>query len=219
MRLKLTLFIFIITNMLVFSLEKPFSNEHSELINQFSKLNHVENVLQIGISEYTGSLAKKYDSVVVYGIRINKEQEERFNKFVKKFSHIDNLHPKNLLIPVKAVRAHNLALQGVNPNYDPLFSKSLNKIKSNYIGIRMFDLALISADNNIKGDLVNMLFNCVDIIVATDTKLNAVKYGWIRVKKPENYTRFHFSLGTGLTFWVNNSQSNAIQLLKKMTRG
>lgn len=68
-----------------------------------------------------------------------------------------------------------------------------------------FDLAFVDYGIHMRADIVNMLFNKVNIICAHDTNVSPEMYGWDRIITPENYSRvIYHQEYLGTTFWVRN---------------
>jgi hypothetical protein len=68
-----------------------------------------------------------------------------------------------------------------------------------------FDLAFVDYGIHLRADMVNMLFNKINIIAAHDTNVSPDIYGGNRIVIPLNYTKIVFNeeyLGT--TFWIKN---------------
>lgn len=90
---------------------------------------------------------------------------------------------------------------------DPSFLLDLNKFVNQQIAENAIDVAFVDAGICIRGDLVQILFGKVPVIVAHDIgrsdrrKLNEV-YGYGRLDVPKDYVEIYIPFGMGTAFWV-----------------
>lgn len=80
------------------------------------------------------------------------------------------------------------------------------------------DLAFVDPGIHNRGDIVNCLFDLVDIIVAHDTNHPGNIYGWNKVYTPSNYQKIVFTSGQGTTFWVKKTRLDVIYALTQKTQ-
>lgn len=96
---------------------------------------------------------------------------------------------------------------------DPSFLDDLNRFVESLMADNEIDVAFVDAGVCIRGDLVQVLFDKVPVIVAHDIAnkntrhLNDV-YGYGRIVIPENYVEIHVPFGMGTAFWVKNDEEN-----------
>jgi hypothetical protein len=68
-----------------------------------------------------------------------------------------------------------------------------------------YDVAFVDYGIHMRADMVNLLFNKVDIICAHDTGVSPKIYGWDKISPPNNYKRQQFkSEYLGTTFWIKD---------------
>lgn len=90
---------------------------------------------------------------------------------------------------------------------DPSYLADLNRFVDGLVAKNNIDLAFVDAGVCIRGDLVQVLFNKVPIIVAHDIRCKKTRhiddvYGYDRVQIPANYVEIHVPFGMGTAFWV-----------------
>ncbi len=99
-------------------------------------------------------------------------------------------------------------------NYALIDGSYLNELKefiTNFAKSNKIDVAVVNTTAFIRGDLVQLLFDKVPIILAHNTyarKLGKKEdvYGYSRVKTPDNYEEIYLSEGSGSTIWINKSE-------------
>ncbi|MDH5298166.1 MAG: hypothetical protein OEV91_04035 [Desulfobulbaceae bacterium] len=80
-----------------------------------------------------------------------------------------------------------------------------------------FDLAFVDCGIHTRGDIVNLLFDKVDIIAAHDFNDSPEVYGWDIIKVPSNYKMVRFSKGQGTVFLVKENHWQAIASLRNVS--
>ena len=90
---------------------------------------------------------------------------------------------------------------------DPSFLDDLHNFVTQQVVENEIDVAFVDAGVCIRGDLVQVLFNKVPIIVAHDVARKEIRhlddvYGYGRVVVPENYIEIYIPFGMGTAFWV-----------------
>lgn len=82
------------------------------------------------------------------------------------------------------------------------YLKDILKISMEY---GPYDMAFVDYGIHMRADMVNLLFNQVDIICAHDTGVSPEMYGWNRILPPNNYKKQKFkSEYLGTTFWIRD---------------
>lgn len=90
---------------------------------------------------------------------------------------------------------------------DASFLDDLRQFVNQQVAVKDVDMAFVDAGVCIRGDLVQVLFNRVPIIVAHDIAPKATRhlddvYGYGRLVIPDNYEEIHVPFGMGTAFWV-----------------
>ena len=94
---------------------------------------------------------------------------------------------------------------------DPSFLDDLDHFIALQATLEPLDVAFVDAGVCIRGDLVQLLFNKVPIIVAHDVAPKSRRhlqdvYGYGRVRHPENYVEIFVPFGMGTAFWIKNEE-------------
>lgn len=104
---------------------------------------------------------------------------------------------------------------------DPTFLDDLNNFISQQVATNQIDVAFVDAGVCIRGDLVQLLFDKVPVIIAHDVGSKEIRklddvYGYGRIIMPENYIEIYVPFGMGTAFWVKNEAKyfDLIQELK-----
>jgi hypothetical protein len=105
---------------------------------------------------------------------------------------------------------------------DPSFLKDLSSFVAEQTKSNRVDVAFVDSGVCIRGDLVQVLFNEVPIIVAHDVapierRLQHDVYGYGRVIAPTGYEEIYVSGGMGTAFWIKKDPKYAklIDAMKK----
>ena len=108
------------------------------------------------------------------------------------------------------------AYQGAtHKNYalvDDFYITELNAFIANLVKARPIDVAFIDSSLLLRGDLVQLCFNKIPMIVAHNTVSKDQSsaddvYGYARVVTPENYEEIFIRLGNGLTAWIKKDSA------------
>lgn len=108
---------------------------------------------------------------------------------------------------------------------DDFYITEMNAFTINLLKCHRIDMALIDGAFFLRGDLVQLLFNKLPLIIAVNTNSRAtgVKddvYGLSRIVIPENYEEIYLPLEPGgITAWVikNDKYKGVIEALKGLT--
>lgn len=107
---------------------------------------------------------------------------------------------------------------------DRLYLTELNSFIDRLVQVNTIDLGFVGGAIYLRGDLVQLMFNKISIIVAHGTfaRHNPQNdpYGYSRLVVPENYEEIFFSQGSGTTAWVLKSDefSDLIAALKQYAK-
>lgn len=86
------------------------------------------------------------------------------------------------------------------------FNKALEGYIIKFIEGKKFDMAFVDPGIHCRPEIVNLLFNKVDIIAAHDTMHGQDAYHWDRIKCPDNYFEYKVDHGQGTTFWFKDKK-------------
>ncbi len=95
---------------------------------------------------------------------------------------------------------------------DASFLEDLNTCIKQQVTGKDVDVAFVDCLAGIRGDLVQLLFDKVPIIVAHDMPSKEHRepdnvYGYGRIIVPANYVEIHIPAGCGTVFWVKNENA------------
>ena len=95
---------------------------------------------------------------------------------------------------------------------DGFYLSELNSFMNALIKAHQIKIVCINPVMYLRGDIVQLLFNKVPIIVAHDTLCRAQGeqgdvYGYSRIMVPENYDEIYFPGGQGTTIWISKNES------------
>lgn len=90
---------------------------------------------------------------------------------------------------------------------DDFYLTELNDFMAKLVQSNRIDIAFVDAGIYIRGDMVQLLFGKVPVIVAHDTYCRAWGhkddvYGYSRIVTPDNYEELFIPAGQGTTVWV-----------------
>lgn len=131
------------------------------------------------------------------------------------FKNYSNWSPRLHVFSNRVNEANDLAIRNLNPElYNSDYLREIDSFFDELFQNSHFDLAFVDPGMHIRGDLVNALFNRVEIIAAHDTNFNSASYGWYKIQTPENYEKISCNYGSGITFWVSKEKKDLIHYLK-----
>lgn len=102
---------------------------------------------------------------------------------------------------------------------DPAYFNELTTFIGNLSKYNKFDIALVDPGTVLRGDIIEILFAKIPIIVTCDTTTSRIgydPYGLKSLKIPSDYEEIYFSYGKGTTVWVQKKESllKLIEVLK-----
>lgn len=104
---------------------------------------------------------------------------------------------------------------------DPFYRIELEAFIGNLAKYNHIDVAFVEPPAYIRGDLVQILFGKVPVILAHDTAVREQEiendvYGYSRISTPDEYEEIFFPEGSGTTAWIlkNGKYHKLIELLK-----
>ncbi len=104
---------------------------------------------------------------------------------------------------------------------EPSYSKELATFINNLSKYNKFDVALVDPGSVLRGEIVQLLFDKVPLIVSTDaasTHAGHDCYGFKKVKVPSHYEEIYIPYGKGIAVWVQKKAEfeKLIQELKSL---
>jgi hypothetical protein len=196
------------------------SNPYIDHIENFEKLfsaMKVDSFLEFGLGEGTRYFLDHCQSVTSVEIKLPEQSDEWYNNCLNAFQEATNWNPILYHGSQTLSDANLIALtQSIDPaQIDASYLLEIKSLCDSLFQNKKFDIAFVDPGIHQRGDIVNELFNRVDVIVAHDTGYSFVIYGWNKIQTPPNYERFDFNNGCGTTFWVRNNRTDVIMALKK----
>ena len=170
------------------------------------KTYNIKRVLEYGEGDGTQFLLDKTDFVCSVEVIANASHKGWAKECEKKYAEYKNKKWKQVLLNCsddmkKADRDRQKNLQP-----DPsIFEKELQGYIDEGFKFSPFDMVFVDYGIHMRGDIVNLLFNKVDIIAAHDTNVSHSIYGWDKIRVPSNYKEYRYHneyLGT--TFWIKD---------------
>lgn len=210
----------------------------------FSKVK-IKALLEFGLgpsTKYFLDSCKRVISVEVITNGYGPNRLQKFLKFYKDYSnwvpiaYFSDFHGDMTWAPYKFLGSDHVykacsyqCVTGLHyKDVDEHYLKELNEFITNLSKYNKIDAALVHPILYLRGDLVQLLFDKVPIIVAHDTctrvsgTING--YGYVRVKTPDNYEEIYLPLVQeqvkipGTTVWIMKKPeyNELIQSLKKL---
>lgn len=109
---------------------------------------------------------------------------------------------------------------------DDFYLKELEAFISRLAKSNNIDVAFVDAGIYLRGDMVQLLFDKVPVIVAHDTAVRSAGivddvYGYSRIKTPDNYEEIYIPVGQGTTIWIvkKDSFQGLTEAMKKYAEG
>lgn len=102
---------------------------------------------------------------------------------------------------------------------DNTYQTEFQTFVTNLAKYNKIDIALVDPGICLRGEIVQLLFGKINIILSHDTRASQSKmnpYGFNRLIVPDDYEEIHFSTGVGTTAWVRKTDAllPLIQVLK-----
>jgi len=200
------------------SLRKSPYTDHVEVFGRLFNAVSIENMIEFGLGLGTKFFLERIPKLTSVEI-VNQDQSDAWYlnccELYKCYTHWT---PVLVRGSAYLTQANILAMQSKNPSlYDKNYLLEIKELVLTYTG-KKYDLAFVDPGIHNRGDIVECLFNRVDIIAAHDTNSVPEIYGWNRIVMPGNYQKISFTKGVGLTFWVNKERKDVINALLKIKK-
>lgn len=211
-----------------------------EVINQNLK---VRSVLEFGLGDHTKYFLDKYKKVISIEVVTHGYGPETIKKYIQLYrdysnwipiSYFSGYHGDMNWAPYKYLAtdavykacSHQCATR--MPHYstiDNSYIKELNEFITNLVKFNKIDVAFICPALFLRGDIVDLMFGKVSIIVAheTDARNEGLVgfddlWGYSRVVTPLDYEEIYLPTQGGTTIWIakKGEFANLIEQLKAL---
>lgn len=202
--------------------EQMAADPYTDHIKSFRELFQIEKIhsfLEFGLGRATEYFLTNCDRVVSIELVV-ENRKELIEPWYKKSLELFKEYPNWLPSMHHFSMAFDLADQQAYFSLDPeIFDRSylleIDQLYNSIFSKEHFDLAFVDPGILIRGDLVNALFDKVDIIAAHDTACTLHKmFGYYKIKAPDNYITLTSGYGSGTTFWIKKEKKEIIDKLK-----
>lgn len=225
-----------------FLLEAAKEGESTDYVPHLKKIfksMKVKTLLEFGVgypTKYLLDSCKKVISVEVVTHGCGPQNIQRFLNFYQDFSnwvplvYFTGFKGDTDWAPYKYLGSEHVykavSYQTItHKNYaliDDFYVLELNSFISNLVKCYNINIALVDPSFFLRGDLIQLMFDKIPVIVAHDTNVRTQVgyddvYGYSRLVTPENYEEIYIPTGAGTTIWVikNDQFSKFAQEMKK----
>jgi len=194
--------------------------DHVQAFRCLFKHKKIDNFLEFGVGRGTKYFIDNCGHVKSFEIWVESRADRIlpwFHKSIKAFEKEDNWEytsykgSETLDLfnnPDQAVK-----LGGYSKEYSDELLNEIEFICTEALGQQHYDAAFVDPGIVTRASIVQSLFNKVNIIIGHDTKWDI--YGWSTIKVPENYEVIQFKKGCWTTLWINKSEKELIENLRK----
>ncbi len=183
-------------------------------VQQFSKLFervHFISLLEVGMGDSTKFFLDRLAHVTSLKIISEGQTDDQYSSYQELFKSYLNWNP----ILYSGSSSLNWADSRTKELEDPALMDAgylleLSKLIYETTD-KEYDIAFVHPTLHFRGDLVNCLFDRVELIAALGT--NHPIYGWNKIYTPSNYQKIEFAEGDGITFWVKKNRLDIIEAL------
>lgn len=200
------------------SLRKSPYTDHVAVFGRLFKAVSIQKMIEFGLGLGTKFFLDHMPELTSIEI-VNQDQSDSwYQDCCALYKNYSNWRPVLVQGSFYLTQANNLALQSKNPSlYDKNYLLEIKQIVLAHTEGK-YDLAFVDPGIHNRCDIVQCLFNRVDIIAAHDTNSAPEIYGWNRIVTPQNYQKISFTKGVGLTFWVHKERKDVIRELLKIKK-
>lgn len=201
--------------------------EYVSIFQKIFKKTKVKNLLEFGMGYSTKYFLDSCTKVISVEFVSNGYGPGGYHRYAQLLRECPNWVPivfftgysqDTSWIPYKYLGTDSVykawAYQGAtHKNYaliDDFYIAELNAFIKNLLKARSIDVAFVNPALLLRGDLVQLCFNRIPIIVANNTfrrsdSFEVDDYGYSRVVVPEDYEEIFMPLESGLTVWVKKN--------------
>ncbi len=227
-------------NWLVQGAVKEHDSQHVMLFKRLFQLHKVKTLMEFGLGYPTKFFLDNCNKVISIDVITHGYGPGIMQKFLKIYSDYSNWIPISFFsgyrgwdfewAPYKhmgsdAVYKATSYQHAYHKNYakiDDFYLVELNAFITNLLKYNKTEAAFIGHAIFLRGDLVQLLFDRVPIIIAHNSRARMLEladdiYGLNRVVTPENYEEIYFDLEGGTTAWIMKKEGlkGLIQELQK----
>ena len=153
------------------SLVKSDYSDHVQSFNQLMGRVKIHSLLEFGLGHGTKFFLDHADTVTSVELLLPHQTEEWYNKYLQLYQDYDNWEPllyrgSSALQKADAISGGELKDPSLT---DGTYLLELKKLCNDLFSKKSYEVAFIDPGIHIRGDLVNELFDRVDIIVAHNT--------------------------------------------------
>lgn len=217
---------------------KQHDTQHIRLFKKLFQLKKVKTFVEFGLGYPTKYFLDHSNKVISIDIITHGYGPGIMQKFLRVYSEYSNWIPISIFsgylgcdyswAPYKHLASESIykatsyqhAHHKSYAKIDDFYLVELGSFIKNLLKYNKTDVAFIGHAIFLRGDLVQLLFDQVPIIVAHNTlnrELGNVDdiYGLIHVVCPQHYEEIYFPFEGGTTAWVLKSEEKVIEELKK----
>lgn len=203
------------------SLAADLWTDHVRSFQQLFKIQKINSFLEFGVGKGTKFFLDNCQSVTSIELVVESRQkdvEPWYEKCCDFFKNYTNWNPSMHVFSSNFDQADQRAHEQLDPEeIDGAYLTEINLLCDQIFQSQKFDLAFVDPGIHIRGDIVNALFDRVDIIVAHDTACTLHQmFGYYKVRSPNNYVKLVSKYGSGTTFWIKKDKIELIQKLRML---
>jgi len=189
--------------------------DHIRSFHDLFQLQKIHSFLEFGLGRATQYFLDNCDEVTSIELVVENRRmniEPWYLNSIRTFENYQNWKPSIHYFSPCVDEADRKASLQLDPELsDVTYLKEIQSFMNRVFQDRHFDLVFVDPGILIRGDLVNALFDRVDIIVAHDTACTIHKmYGYYKVECPDNYFKIESKYGSGTTFWIKKEREDLI---------
>lgn len=197
--------------------QSPYT-DHVQHFKKLFQQTKVNSFLEFGIGLGTKYFLDHCNEVTSYEIIMPDQTDEWFNLSCDLYKdHYDHWNP---ILKRGSDALHSANILSYRDRLDPslhdaTYLLDLKNYCDEIFAGKQYDVAFVDPGFHMRADLVNELFDRVPIIVAHDTNVGVLEYGWKKIHTPSNYEKIVFTEGAGTTFWIHHDKMDLILALGK----
>lgn len=189
--------------------------DHVIVFNELFKATRISSFLEFGLGKATKYFLENCDEVTSVEISVSSRKSRVEPWYYASIQALAGYHNWNPILYHGSVILDYYNQERSYPEENILlFTAEINDLCDSVFNNQRFDIAFVDPGVTTRGDIVNALFNRVDILVAHDTNHHQIVYGWSRIVSMQNYKKIHFSYGQGTTVWVKTDMTDLINALE-----
>jgi len=193
--------------------------DHVKLFRELFQIEKIHSFLEFGLGQATKYFLDQCETVFSIELIVENRKEliePWYKKSLALFKNYLNWHPSTHHFSLDFDQADQRAQLSLDPEtFDRTYLLEIDQLCDRIFQNQHFDLVFVDPGILIRGDLVNALFDRVDIIAAHDTACTLHKmFGYYKIKTPDNYMKLSSRYGSGTTFWIKKEKKELIEKLR-----